>query len=137
MARAIASRENPLTARVMVNRVWLHLFGKPIVQTPSDFGTRSDPPTHPKLLDHLATQFMNNGWSVKDLCRYILLSSSYRQSSQGFFTTRNWTFRALHFDLRCKHPIVPFSQVKRQSTNQTELTLPTRICHLDLEKWVR
>lgn len=84
MARAIASRENPLTARVMVNRVWLHLFGKPIVQTPSDFGTRSDPPTHPKLLDHLATQFMNNGWSVKDLCRYILLSSSYRQSSQGF-----------------------------------------------------
>jgi hypothetical protein len=83
MARAIASRENPLTARVMVNRVWLHLFGKPIVQTPSDFGTRSDPPTHPKLLDHLATQFMNNGWSVKDLCRYILLSSSYRQSSQG------------------------------------------------------
>ncbi len=83
LARAIASRDNPLTARVFVNRVWLHLFGKAIVRTPSDFGTRSDPPTHPDLLDHLATVFMDNGWSTKELIRQIVTSSAYMQSSRG------------------------------------------------------
>jgi hypothetical protein len=81
LARAIASRDNPLTARVMVNRVWLEHFGAGIVRTPSDFGMRADPPTHPELLDWLAVQFMNDGWSLKKLHRLIMLSSAYRQSS--------------------------------------------------------
>jgi hypothetical protein len=81
-AQSIASKDNPLTARVMVNRVWLHHFGFGIVRTPSDFGTRSDPPTHPELLDHLAVQFMADGWSVKKLHRAMMLTSVYQQSSE-------------------------------------------------------
>jgi cytochrome c553 len=83
LARAIASRDNPLTARVFVNRVWYWHFGQPIVRTMSDFGLRSDPPTHPELLDHLAAWFMDNGWSVKKLHKYILLSSTYQQDSRS------------------------------------------------------
>ena len=82
LARAIASKDNPLTARVMVNRIWMHHFGKAIVRTPSDFGTRSDPPTHPQLLDWLAVRFMENGWSIKKLHRLIMLSATYQQSSE-------------------------------------------------------
>jgi hypothetical protein len=81
LARAIADRANPLTARVLVNRVWLHHFGKGLVGTPGDFGLRSDPPTHPELLDHLATVFMEEGWSVKKLHRRIMLSAAYQQTS--------------------------------------------------------
>jgi len=81
LARAIASKDNPLTARVLVNRVWLHHFGAGLVHTPSDFGMRSDPPTHPELLDHLATAFMENGWSIKKLHKLIMLSSVYQQTS--------------------------------------------------------
>jgi hypothetical protein len=80
LARAIASRDNPLTARVLVNRVWLYHFGKGIVRTPSDFGTRCDPPTHPELLDWLALRFMDSGWSIKKLHRQVLLSAAYQQS---------------------------------------------------------
>lgn len=81
LAEAIASRDNPLTARVLVNRVWLHHFGAGLVRTPSDFGTRSDPPTHPALLDWLAANFTDQGWSIKKLHRMILLSSTYQQTS--------------------------------------------------------
>ncbi len=81
LAQAIASRENPLTARVMVNRVWMYHFGKALVASPSDFGLQSDAPTHPELLDHLSWQFMENGWSVKDLHRTIMLSETYQQVS--------------------------------------------------------
>ncbi|HZT82145.1 MAG TPA: DUF1549 domain-containing protein, partial [Gemmataceae bacterium] len=81
LARAIASKDNPLTARVMVNRVWLYHFGKGLVRTPGDFGLRGDPPTHPELLDYLAAYFMDHGWSVKQLHRLILLSATYQQSS--------------------------------------------------------
>ena len=81
MAEKIASADNPLTARVWVNRVWLHLWGQPLVRTPSDFGTRSDPPSHPQLLDWLACRFIAEGWSTKWLIRQIVLSSAYRQSS--------------------------------------------------------
>jgi hypothetical protein len=81
LAQAIANRDNPLTARVFVNRVWAYHFGEPIVGTPSDFGVRSDDPTHPDLLDHLATRFMDEGWSVKNLHRMIMRSAAYRQSS--------------------------------------------------------
>ncbi len=81
LARAIVHRDNPLTARVLVNRVWMHHFGAPLVQTPSDFGFRSDPPSHPELLDHLAAVFMDEGWSIKALHRRIMLSSVYGQAS--------------------------------------------------------
>jgi hypothetical protein len=81
LARAIADRDNPLTARVLVNRVWLHHFGQGLVRTPSDFGTRSDPPTHPELLDYLASYFMDHGWSLKNLHRLIVLSATYGQTS--------------------------------------------------------
>ncbi|QDV36835.1 PSD1 and planctomycete cytochrome C domain-containing protein [Tautonia plasticadhaerens] len=81
LARKIADPENPLTARVMVNRIWMHHFGRPIVGTPSDFGTRSDPPTHPELLDFLARRFVEGGWSVKAMHRLIVNSNAYRQSS--------------------------------------------------------
>jgi hypothetical protein len=81
LAEAIADRNNPLTARVLVNRVWLHHFGTGLVRTPSDFGLRSDPPTHPDLLDHLATTFMDEGWSIKKLHRRILHSAVYQQRS--------------------------------------------------------
>ncbi len=83
LARRIASPENPLTARVLVNRVWLHHFGEGLVHTPSDFGTRSDPPTHPELLDYLAARFVRDGWSLKKLHRLIMLSSVYQESSNG------------------------------------------------------
>jgi hypothetical protein len=80
-AQAIVDRNNPLTARVFVNRVWGHLFGAGLVRTPSDFGARSDPPSHPELLDHLALQFVDQGWSVKKLIRQIVLSRTYQEQS--------------------------------------------------------
>jgi hypothetical protein len=83
LAEAIASRDNPLTARVLVNRVWLHHFSSGLVATPSDFGLRSDPPTHPELLDYLASRFMDEGWSIKKLHRLIMLSATYQQSSEN------------------------------------------------------
>lgn len=83
LAQSIANRDNPLTARVFVNRVWAHHFGEPIVGTTSDFGVRSDAPTHPDLLDYLATKFMDDGWSIKNLHRTIMQSAAYRQSSSG------------------------------------------------------
>jgi hypothetical protein len=81
LAMAIVSPENPLTARVMVNRVWLHHFGNGLVRTPSDFGLRGESPTHPELLDYLASQFMTRGWSIKTLHRTIMLSQTYQQQS--------------------------------------------------------
>jgi hypothetical protein len=83
MSGAIASRDNPLTARVMVNRIWMHHFGAGLVKTPSDFGTRCETPSHPELLDWLALRFMDDGWSVKKLHRLIMLSSVYQQSTRG------------------------------------------------------
>jgi mono/diheme cytochrome c family protein len=83
LAQSIASTNNPLTARTMVNRVWAYYFGTPLVRTPSDFGVKSDPPTNPELLDHLASEFMASGWSLKKLHRSILLSAAYQQSSAG------------------------------------------------------
>jgi hypothetical protein len=82
LAEWIASPDNPLTARVAANRIWQYHFGKGIVRTPSDFGATGDRPSHPELLDWLATEFVRRGWSWKAMHRLILLSNAYRQSSQ-------------------------------------------------------
>jgi len=81
MARSIASPDNPLTARVMVNRIWHEHFGSGLVLTPSDFGVRGELPSHPELLDYLARRFVEGGWSVKAIHRLILLSNTYQQRS--------------------------------------------------------
>jgi hypothetical protein len=81
LADAIACASNPLTARVIVNRVWAQHFGRGLVATPSNFGRLGEPPSHPELLDHLASGFMAAGWSLKWLHREILLSAAYQQSS--------------------------------------------------------
>ncbi|APW58901.1 PSD1 and planctomycete cytochrome C domain-containing protein [Paludisphaera borealis] len=81
LANAVADPKNPLTGRVIVNRVWMHHFGEPLVSTPSDFGVRSTPPSHPELLDDLTARFQETGWSIKSLHRMIVLSSTYQQAS--------------------------------------------------------
>jgi hypothetical protein len=81
LAMAIASRDNPLTARVFVNRIWAQFFGRPLVASESNFGHSGQLPTHPELLDDLAVRFMEHGWSMKWLVRELVLSSAYRQDS--------------------------------------------------------
>jgi hypothetical protein len=82
LAGWLTGQAAPLTARVMANRVWQHHFGAGLVKTPSDFGVRGDPPSHPELLDDLAKRFIDGGWSVKALHRFILSSEAYQRSSQ-------------------------------------------------------
>ncbi|KAA1260700.1 Planctomycete cytochrome C [Rubripirellula obstinata] len=89
IAREIGSESNPLTARVMVNRIWQHLFGRGIVASPENFGTTGEAPSHPELLDYLAVDFMQNDWSVKSVIRNIVTSRTYRMSSD---------FDQTHFD---------------------------------------
>jgi cytochrome c553 len=81
LAHWLTDPRHPLTSRVLVNRIWLHHFGKGIVATPSNFGSRGDPPTHPELLDFLARQFVERGWSIKELHRLILTSRVWRLSA--------------------------------------------------------
>ena len=81
LAEWLTRPDHPLTARVMVNRIWQHHFGRGIVATPSNFGIRGEPPTHPELLDWLAARFVASGWSIKDMHREILLSQTYQLSS--------------------------------------------------------
>ena len=83
LARWIAGRENPLTARVFANRVWRHLFGRGLVRTVDDFGATGERPTHPELLDHLALRLMDDAWSPKKLIRSLVLTRAYRTSSAG------------------------------------------------------
>jgi hypothetical protein len=83
LARSLLDSRNPLTARVMVNRIWHHLLGRGIVPSTDNFGVLGQEPSHPELLDHLATRFRQEGWSVKRLIRTIMLSSTYQQDSQS------------------------------------------------------
>jgi hypothetical protein len=80
LAQWLTRPTNPLTARVIVNRIWQYHFGRGLVKTPNDFGVRGIPPTHPELLDHLATRFMQSGWSMKAMHRLVMLSSTYQQA---------------------------------------------------------
>ena len=79
----MASQDNPLTARVMVNRIWKHHFGNGIVRSTDNFGKMGEPPTHPELLDYLAGEFVASGWSVKAMHRMMVLSSAYQMSSHA------------------------------------------------------
>jgi hypothetical protein len=81
LAKWLVSPDNPLTARVMVNRIWEQFFGRGLVLTSEDFGSRGEPPSHPELLDWLATEFVRDGWSMKRMQRLIVLSATYRQSA--------------------------------------------------------
>ncbi|WP_254512110.1 DUF1549 and DUF1553 domain-containing protein [Anatilimnocola floriformis] len=93
-ARWFTQRENPLTARVMVNRLWQQHFGRGLSATPSDFGTLGDSPSHPELLDYLADEFVTRGWSMKDLRRQIVTSAVYRQQSlRGAEEETTWQLR--------------------------------------------
>ena len=83
LAGWLTAADNPLTARVMVNRIWQHHFGKGLVKTPNDFGTRGQAPTHPELLDWLAADFVRSGWSVKQVHRRIMLSDAYQRAGDG------------------------------------------------------
>ncbi len=83
LAQWITSRENPLTARIMVNRVWHWLFGAGIVRTTDNFGSTGEPPSHPELLDHLAIKFIEDGWSLKHLVKQMVMSRTYRMSSSA------------------------------------------------------
>ena len=91
LAQWLTSPTNPLTARVMVNRIWQWHFGRGLVPTPNDFGTRGQPPTHPELLDWLACEFRKSGWSVKHLHRLIMSSATYQQSSVSSLRAGNET----------------------------------------------
>jgi hypothetical protein len=94
-ARWLTQPDHPLTARVMVNRIWLHHLGEGIVSTPEDFGSLGSPPSHPALLDWLACEFVANGWSIKHMHRLIMTSSVYRQRSA---TDQSSSFRARQVD---------------------------------------
>jgi mono/diheme cytochrome c family protein len=91
LAQWIADPKNPLTARVIVNRVWQQHFGRGLVTTPNDFGTRGQAPTHPELLDFLAQRFVESGWSIKALHRLILNSHTWQQATQGGDTEHDAT----------------------------------------------
>jgi hypothetical protein len=98
LAQRLASADNPLTARVMVNRVWHHVFGAGLVRTVDDFGHLGDPPSHPELLDHLAAGFVEDGWSVKKLLRRIVLSRTFQMTARddGGARTADPDNRLLH-----------------------------------------
>ena len=88
LANWLTSKDNPLTARVMVNRIWMHLLGEPLMGSPNNWGTTGQTPTHPYLLDYLAVRFMEQGWSIKSVIREIVLSKTYQRSSS--YSSRNY-----------------------------------------------
>ncbi len=118
LAQAIASPQNPLTARVAVNRVWLHHFGTGLVRTPSDFGRRAETPSHPELLDWLALRFIADGWSLKKLHRLIMTSAVYQQAGDEARNTEGGT--RSHNDATRPHAVVPSSEFRVPSSTDPE-----------------
>ncbi len=115
LAHWITDRRNPLTARVAVNHIWTRHFGQPLVPTVFDFGRKGTPPTHPQLLDWLAAEFMDNGWSMKELHRLIVTSNTYRMSSTKAEAEANTTEDPENHLLWRREPIRLESQVVRDS----------------------
>jgi hypothetical protein len=129
--------ENPLTARVMVNRIWQHHFGKGLVDTPSNFGLRGGEPSHPELLDWLANRFAKSGWSIKAIHRLILLSKTYRLSSacQDANTAKDpgnrWYWR---FD-RCRLEAEPIRDAMLATSGRLDLSRPGGHPFPPLDQW--
>ena len=123
LAESIASKDNPFTSRVLVNRVWINHFGAGLVTTPSDFGVRSDAPSHPELLDYLAAWFMENGWSLKKLHKLILLSNTYQQASNenAAYAEKDPTNRLLSRMNRRRLEFEPFRDSVLQVTGRLDL----------------
>src|SRR5262249_38261048 len=121
LADWLTDRRNPLTARVMVNRIWHYHFGAGIVNTPNDFGFNGDKPSHQELLDWLAAEFARSGWSMKALHRIMMLSSTYRQS---------WTYdvkaAALDTDNRLLWRFSP-RRLEGEEVRDTMLTLSGKL----------
>lgn len=116
LARWIVSRNNPLTARVIINRYWQMFFGTGIVETAEDFGRQSSRPSHPKLLDWLATEFVRNGWNVKAMHRMIVTSATYRQSSRFKRTHSALTGESQSFEANMtSHEIDPRNRLLSRS----------------------
>ncbi len=121
MAYKIASAENPLTARVAANRTWHHLMGRGLVSTTDNLGVMGEPPSHPELLDFLATEFIRQNWSLKSMIRRIVLSSTYRQASHPVLE-----FTAQDPDNRCLHHM-PVRRLSGESIRDTMLLLSGRL----------
>ncbi len=113
LARWLTRADNPLTARVMVNRIWQYHFGRGLVGTPNDFGVRGMPPSHPELLDYLATEFVRSGWSIKAMHRLLILSATYQQSALSD--------ASLHDQARDAHAGDLFSPFSRRRLSAEEL----------------
>ncbi len=125
LARAIASKDNPLTARVLVNRLWQHHFGKGLVRTPSNFGALGERPTHPELLDYLATRFIASGWSIKKLQREMVLSATYQCAAPSAEREAPDKDSALRSALRAPHEIDPDNRLLWRANRR----------RLDVEAW--
>ena len=125
LARAIVAPDNPLTARVIVNRLWRHHFGQGLVDTPSDFGTRAKPPSHPELLDFLAARLMEDGWSLKGIHRLILRSSIWQQTSrtEPWMTERDPDNRWLSRMNRRRLELEPLRDTMLQVAGKLDLTM--------------
>ena len=121
VAEMIAGPSNPLTARVMVNRIWQHLFGRGIVTTADNLGVYGEPPSHPELLDHLATNFIKNNWSIKALIRDIALSQTFRQS--GTTASQSTTVDPLN-TLLSQYPV---RRMEAESIRDTLLAVSGRL----------
>jgi hypothetical protein len=117
LAKALSSKENPLTARVMVNRVWGWHFGKPIVSSPSDFGFQGDKPSNPALLDHLAAWFMEHQWSFKQLHRYIMQSDAYQSAHFSFRPLEFESFRDSVLSVSGRLDPAPFGKPRKGDTD--------------------
>ena len=106
LAERIANRDNPLTARVMANRIWAWHFGTGIVATPNDFGNHGAPPTHPQLLDFLAREFMNKDWSIKSMHRLVMNSATYQQSAREYSLMHRAVSVPKNCAIRCWSPAI-------------------------------
>jgi len=133
LAQWLVHRDHPLTARVAVNRYWQIFFGAGLVRTPEDFGAQGEPPTHPKLLDWLAAEFMESGWDVKHILRLIVTSATYRQSSDTSqkLLTRDFDNRLLARGGRFRLP----SWMIRDAALRSSGLLETRLGGLPVYPW--
>jgi hypothetical protein len=137
LAQWMTRRDNPLTARVMVNRIWQHHFGKGIVATPSNFGLRGEEPTHPELIDYLAAYFVENGWSIKAMHRLILYSKTYQRGSSYDETDSAkdpankflWRFDRRRLDAEAIRDAI------LSATEQLDLSRPGEQPFPPIEKW--